>query len=993
MIKANTANNATLKIGSETAKTLLYNGETVSASNTWEANEVISVYFDGTNYQASNAMGGGSAVGKKKLNGTQGYCVVLSGETASAPTSSGGGQYFSYIKYPVKEGDVVEIKGKSSSAAALVWGLIDSTNSNTIVEKAPVGADYSQEPFVKVIPSGVDYIIINNFNREFADYEWYFAKKGSVGAHEMLTEAYLYDNLRVFSVGQIYKKDESVKTEDKQFRKVIKDIEALSLYETLAVGDLRINGNATYRVASAVNTFDPNPSTPYSEGAYVLGSVTEYTLTVNADSVTAGNITVNGTEVAIETADDATTIADKIADALVIDGWTISAAENVVTVRCNTIGNNTTTITIDVSDTGVVVSGNSTPSVSGTNIIMKYNGESWTEAEVDTMATDGVLVEVDEAWLITNATEQNSITKELTRTRTVNLKADTLTRYYFLQANSGSAYNTLVSASNAYYVTNYMDCSGADRISIFCTRSTTCKYCGVIFYDRNYSPVKTIVNTTGNDQVYKSEVPKNAVYVRTTTWSNPNCGSLTYTDKIKDIAISNEERISSAEQNTDNIDARLENVEEELETSEIIDYSSLSTASHEANMRVTVDTVNNSIEFYSILAEASRRGALYLPSDMIIGRKYRISFDYSCNGTGDRWFAISDNYTAGALAYYWSKSLQNTSNGHIEDIITYTSSMKLFVISSNSLGTGKHLVLRNLSIKEDLNFKSIQTRLGGLENTVYDIPSYTTSHEYQGEALSFKTHKFTSELYMNISLTGTGQGGANYGDFYFVGTNSGITYNVFNLKTKTKLGTFDVEAPSISDCHCNTLTFSNQFYEAGDEFPVLYVCSGYGIGNNPKTFCVYGYRIINNEGVFSATLVHTITLTASTGSWTEFIIDNENQQAFIKLDSRWYKRTMPTISDGDITINMDNLEYISVQSGVKGSAQGHMFYNGKIYFTADDLNTSGIHHLYVYDVFTGRYSAVIDTVPVYNNETENVFIYEEHLFIGYRNRIYKLYFE
>ena len=58
MTKVNTANNVTLKIGTETAKTLLYNGETVSASNTWEEGEVISVFFDGTNYQASNAQGG-----------------------------------------------------------------------------------------------------------------------------------------------------------------------------------------------------------------------------------------------------------------------------------------------------------------------------------------------------------------------------------------------------------------------------------------------------------------------------------------------------------------------------------------------------------------------------------------------------------------------------------------------------------------------------------------------------------------------------------------------------------------------------------------------------------------------------------------------------------------------------------------------------------------------------------------------------------------------
>lgn len=55
-----------LQIGSETVAALLYNGEAVSASNTWEANEVISVYYDGTNYQASNAQGGGYT-GRKEI--------------------------------------------------------------------------------------------------------------------------------------------------------------------------------------------------------------------------------------------------------------------------------------------------------------------------------------------------------------------------------------------------------------------------------------------------------------------------------------------------------------------------------------------------------------------------------------------------------------------------------------------------------------------------------------------------------------------------------------------------------------------------------------------------------------------------------------------------------------------------------------------------------------------------------------------------------------
>lgn len=54
-----------------TKKTLLYNHDFVSASNTWEDGEVISVYFDGTYYQASNAQGGGGKAEKIKYDNSQ----------------------------------------------------------------------------------------------------------------------------------------------------------------------------------------------------------------------------------------------------------------------------------------------------------------------------------------------------------------------------------------------------------------------------------------------------------------------------------------------------------------------------------------------------------------------------------------------------------------------------------------------------------------------------------------------------------------------------------------------------------------------------------------------------------------------------------------------------------------------------------------------------------------------------------------------------------
>lgn len=53
----NTADSATLNINSKGAKALYYGGKPVSASNSWDNNEIVEIYYDGTNYYANNVEG------------------------------------------------------------------------------------------------------------------------------------------------------------------------------------------------------------------------------------------------------------------------------------------------------------------------------------------------------------------------------------------------------------------------------------------------------------------------------------------------------------------------------------------------------------------------------------------------------------------------------------------------------------------------------------------------------------------------------------------------------------------------------------------------------------------------------------------------------------------------------------------------------------------------------------------------------------------------
>ncbi len=53
-VEKNTANNATMNINGTGAKALYYNGVRAAANNSWYPNEVVDLYYDGTNYQAKS---------------------------------------------------------------------------------------------------------------------------------------------------------------------------------------------------------------------------------------------------------------------------------------------------------------------------------------------------------------------------------------------------------------------------------------------------------------------------------------------------------------------------------------------------------------------------------------------------------------------------------------------------------------------------------------------------------------------------------------------------------------------------------------------------------------------------------------------------------------------------------------------------------------------------------------------------------------------------
>ena len=86
MSNANKANNVTLNINSTGAKALYYDGAQASATNTWEAGEVLEVYYDGTQYQCASGGGGGKFATGENVKDTSITNTIEEGSTA-LPTS------------------------------------------------------------------------------------------------------------------------------------------------------------------------------------------------------------------------------------------------------------------------------------------------------------------------------------------------------------------------------------------------------------------------------------------------------------------------------------------------------------------------------------------------------------------------------------------------------------------------------------------------------------------------------------------------------------------------------------------------------------------------------------------------------------------------------------------------------------------------------------------------------------------------------------------
>lgn len=416
--------------------------------------------------------------------------------------------------------------------------------------------------------------------------------------------------------------------------------------------------------------------------------------------------------------------------------------------------------------------------------------------------------------------------------------------------------------------------------------------------------------------------------------------------------------------------------------------------------------VNASLTFTSENAS----GYIMRPSGDFVASAGYVTCDYYYIGdlvgkvikvTTAAWVSSSGQYDNAVIVYNASKNISRAFRGRtlagstssavytIEDYEITVQSGEAYIRINSARSAIIGLKYEGL-VNEKVN--ELSNEIENIKGSIQAIPDLVESYEYTGKKVEIEKHRFGGELYMSFSATGTVQGGANYDNYYVISSydsSHNIILTIYDLSTKTSLGSVNLGIMPISSTHANTVVFSNQFHTEGDTLPVLYICSGYG---SETTSQVYAYRLVNTGSEWTATLIQTITLSSNaTISWAEFVPDNENSVCWIKTDA-WYRTSLPLITAGDVTIDMTSLTAVFSSPSYTGSGQGHLFYDGKIYFPSNI--SGGPWHLNVLDTVSGELVNVINIGQFYANEPEHCFIYDDHLYVGYQGkRVYKLYFD
>lgn len=383
-------------------------------------------------------------------------------------------------------------------------------------------------------------------------------------------------------------------------------------------------------------------------------------------------------------------------------------------------------------------------------------------------------------------------------------------------------------------------------------------------------------------------------------------------------------------------------------------------------------------------------------------RLKRCGFDISSISVGETLyidFTSSTEIVFGvgeSLSSAWSW-VGNYSNSFY---FTKTSSSQIYIyIPANSYSAGTTLTLTGFKVYKAISSEAVYEKVTALESYAFMPSSYIPIKEGY-------------DTLMSLSSSTGAQGSTIYGNYFVQGFTYAYTYlRIYNLSTTEFVQQVDLPTFSNTRYHANTISFSGTKYDDGDDFPLLYICSGYTDSSSVSTSEVYVVRIAGTSGSWTTELIQTITLDFGVADdWTEFVCDPVNDRAWINMDSNndYICVDLPDITDAEVTINasttvIDSFTTKSFTLGLttKSSGQGRFFYHNRVYWVSGvpSYTGEGDEALYVCvdNVLTHCTEAV---VPLKNfglangtsntYEPEGCFIWNDDFYVCYRTFIAKL---
>lgn len=269
----------------------------------------------------------------------------------------------------------------------------------------------------------------------------------------------------------------------------------------------------------------------------------------------------------------------------------------------------------------------------------------------------------------------------------------------------------------------------------------------------------------------------------------------------------------------------------------------------------------------------------------------------------------------------------------------------------------------------------------------------------EGDSSKEASEQLRFEEIMPISghLNPHQQGGDSWGDYFFQFVTNNSVVRVYDLATKNLVQTVKIGSSQrgfVSNCHCNSVCFGTEYYEAEDVFPLIYVSTGYAADGYTGALV---YRIVQHNGIFFITLVQTIKFPVGSSSWTEFVPAGEYAYLCYTSERVIYKLPMPKLKDGDHVINLsdaiETYQFTQQPDWMASSRnQDRLFYQGKIYVISGVPQSGEASVLFVLNLETLERERIIDLKKNgLTSESESLFIWQGDICVAFIDKIVKLY--